>query len=129
MFMRLFTLFASDLPSATEGEIPMIVENVEGVFFRMIISFFAFVLFAGASLYFLRRFLRNRGQKGPVRHIHILEKKAISPKSMLYLVDLEGKKILIGESQVELRVIGKVEKEKKEDLEELLQEKQAAQIP
>lgn len=124
MINLFLSFFAAELATPSEGDIPMIVENVEGVFFRMIISFLLFILFAGASLYFLRRFLRGRGQRGPSQNIHLLEKKAISPKSMLYLVQVGEEKILIGESQVELRRLDQMKRESKRDLEEILQEKQ-----
>ncbi len=35
--------------------------------------------------------------------IQILEKRMISPKTMLYLIEAEGKQILIAESQLEVK--------------------------
>jgi flagellar biogenesis protein FliO len=42
---------------------------------------------------------------GSGRSINILEKRALSPKSILYIVEIGNKKILIAESQVEVRAL------------------------
>lgn len=43
------------------------------------------------------------------KSIKILEKRAISPKSMLYLVEVGGKKLLLAESQLEIRNVSHLE--------------------
>ena len=48
-------------------------------------------------------------QSNHFRSIKILEKRAISPKSMLYLVEIGGKKILLAESQLEIRNVSNLE--------------------
>jgi flagellar biogenesis protein FliO len=101
------SLFASE---EVQNEIPLLVENVEGAFFRMVLSLFAFVLFGGLTLYFLRRFIRNRTSRGPSSSISVIERKALSPKSMLYLVKVDQKKLLICESQLEVRLLDSTEK-------------------
>jgi flagellar protein FliO/FliZ len=68
--------------------------------------FFLFLIIAllGVSLWFLRRLIQQRMQKSDAsRSIQILEKRVLSPKTMLYLVEVEGKKVLIAESQLEVR--------------------------
>ena len=53
--------------------------------------------------YFLKKFSsHNIASQNASMNLKILEKRVISPKSALYLVELEGCKVLVGESQVEL---------------------------
>jgi len=40
-----------------------------------------------------------------MRAIKILEKRALSPKSMLYLIEVGGKPFVISESQLEVRLV------------------------
>ncbi|CAM0117354.1 flagellar biosynthetic protein FliO [Rhabdochlamydiaceae symbiont of Dictyostelium giganteum] len=43
--------------------------------------------------------------------LKLLEKKALSSKTMLYLLDIEGKQVLIAESQLEVKVISQLNAE------------------
>jgi len=53
------------------------------------------------TFWFIRRFSFQRmGQMNQMTHIKIIEKRALSPKSMLYLLQIGGKQVLIAESQV-----------------------------
>ena len=48
-------------------------------------------------------------QANLTKNIKILEKRAISPKSLLYIVEIDGKKILISESNLEVRKIKEID--------------------
>lgn len=100
------TLLADD-PSIEVGDpdIPLLVDNMEGAFTRMLLSFFAFILLGGASFYFLRRFIRQKNYRGQSRKIIIKEKKMLSPKTVVFLIEVEGKKLVVSESQLEVRLL------------------------
>jgi len=40
-----------------------------------------------------------------LKSVKILEKRPLSPKSMLYLIEVGGKQVLIAESQFEVRTV------------------------
>jgi flagellar biogenesis protein FliO len=76
------------------------------VLLKMFFSLLVVALLLGLTIWFLRRLMRYRFDKsGGIEAIKVLEKKMISPKTMLYFVEIEGKKILLAESQLEVRQI------------------------
>jgi len=72
---------------------------------KMLLSLLALVVLLFASYWFLRRLIQNRLQKGigKKQSIEILEKRMISPKTMLYIIQVENKKILLAESHLEIK--------------------------
>ena len=44
-----------------------------------------------------------------LKSIKILEKRPLSPKSMLYLIEVSGKHVLISESQLEVRNVATID--------------------
>ena len=76
----------------------------------MFISLIVLVILLFVSYWFLRRLVQNRLQRGVGNAaIQILEKKMISPKTMLYLVKVEGKKVLVAESHLEIKPLAEFE--------------------
>ncbi len=78
--------------------------DLSAAFAKMLITLIVLVVLLFASYWFLRRLIQNRLQKG-VGHssIQILEKRMISPKTMLYLIEVDQKKILLAESHLEIK--------------------------
>ena len=75
-------------------------------FVKMFLTLIALILLFGTTVWFMRRLIRQRLERGTGEQlIQILEKKMISPKTMLYVVELEGQKILLAESHLEIRRI------------------------
>lgn len=75
-------------------------------FIKMLMTFAALILLLLGTYWMIRRFIQHRMQKGVGQQaIHILEKKMLSPKTILYLVEVENKKILIAESHLEIKRI------------------------
>jgi flagellar protein FliO/FliZ len=73
---------------------------------KMFISLIVIVVVLYATLWFLRRLIQNRLEKGSSSSaIQILEKRMLSPKTMLYLVEIDNKKVLLAESQLEIKKI------------------------
>ena len=71
---------------------------------KMFLTLVALVLLLVVTFWFVRRLIQQRLQKGVgSQSIQILEKRMISPKTMLYLIEAEGKQILIAESQLEVK--------------------------
>ena len=71
---------------------------------QMLATFTALIALLFISVWFIRRLIQGRLQRGVgERAINILEKRMISPKTMLYWIEVDNKKILIAESHLEVR--------------------------
>lgn len=88
------------LPSSTE-----MTSSYEGAFVRMLVTLLGLVFLVFATFWILRRLGKGQFKMGSGRSINILEKRALSPKSILYIVEIGQKKVLISESQVEVRAL------------------------
>lgn len=73
---------------------------------KIFLTLIALLLLLGGSIWVLRKLIQQKLQRGSgTQMIHLLEKKMISPKTMLYVVEIENKKIVLAESQLEVRKI------------------------
>jgi flagellar biogenesis protein FliO len=73
-------------------------------FIKMFLSLIVIVALLVITFLFLRRLVQSRLKRGiGMESIRIIERKMISPKSVLYLIEVDGQKVLIGESHVEIR--------------------------
>lgn len=71
---------------------------------KMFFSLIVLVALLFLSYWLLRRIIQNRLQRGVGEQaIQILEKRMISPKTTLYLISIENKKILVAESHLEIK--------------------------
>jgi len=95
---------APSLPSSTE-----MTTSYEGAFVRMLFTLLGLVALVVATLWILRRIGKGQFKLGSGRLIHVVEKRALSPKTMLYIVAIGNKKILISESQAEVRPLSNYE--------------------
>lgn len=90
--------------TATESMAQMPPGDLGATATKMFLTLIVLVALLVLSYWFLRRLIHNRLQKGGSEQaIQILEKRMISPKTMLYLVKIEDKKILIAESHLEIK--------------------------
>jgi flagellar biogenesis protein FliO len=100
-------------PTTGEAALPSLEYSSGGyalTFLKGSLTLIALIILLGATVWFLRRLIQQRWRRnGGVESIHLLEKKMISPKTTLYLLEVEGKKIIIAESQLEIRNLGSVE--------------------
>ena len=78
-------------------------DSLSRALMKMLLTLVALVVLFGVAYYLLKRVGKSR-QKGMnhLKAIKILERRPISPKTTLYLVELAGKEILISESQLEV---------------------------
>ena len=74
-------------------------------FFKMLLLLGAIIVLSFITLWSFKRLTRNRVDALNTRKsIKILEKRILSPKSILYLVEYEGKKALISESHLDMKI-------------------------
>jgi flagellar protein FliO/FliZ len=86
-------------------------------FVKMFLTLIALIILFSSTVWFLRRIIRQRLEKGSGEQlIQILEKKMISPKTLLYVIEMDGQRILLAESQVEVRRISTTKPEEERAL-------------
>ena len=84
--------------------------NYEHALGKMILTLLGLILLIVLTVWIMRRLSAGRFGQGSGHAIKILEKRPLSAKSMLYLLEIEGQKVLISESQLEVRPLtGSVE--------------------
>lgn len=96
-------LFAqAEHPADHEGwkeEVLHQADNFQGKFMNMILILVLLIGFMILASWSLKRMMKSRlTQINQNSLIKVLETRQLSPKSTLYLVDIEGKTFLIGES-------------------------------
>lgn len=78
----------------------------EHAFIKMILTLGGLLLLVFLTLWALRKISHGRvGNFGSQKKIKIIEKRPLSPKTVLYLLELDGKQVFISESQLEVRSI------------------------
>ena len=80
--------------------------SYEATFIKMLLTLGGLIVLVFLTIWVLKKATHGRfGSLGSQKKIIVLEKKPLSPKTLLYLIEFEGKKILISESQLEVRTI------------------------
>jgi len=80
--------------------------SYEGAFFKMIITLIALLVLVFFTFWIFRRFTQGRlTGMSLARSIKVLERRPLSAKTMLYLIEVGKKRILISESQLEVRTL------------------------
>lgn len=99
-------------PSATmednlKDEVSHIVTpSYEGTFIKMMLALVGIVAFLFLAAWSLKKLSNSKMlQSNFAKKIKILEKRPLSPKTVLYLVEMNGKEVLISESQLEVRAL------------------------
>ena len=73
-------------------------------FMKMLFTFIGLIVLLIATYWFIRRLIQNRLQKGVGEQaIQIIEKRMLSAKTMLYLIEVDNKKVLLAESHLEIK--------------------------
>lgn len=73
-------------------------------FAKMFLTLIGLVFLLLLSYWFIKKFLLNKFQRGSaLQSIQVIEKRMISPKTALYLIEVDKKRILVGESQLEIK--------------------------
>ncbi len=92
------------LPSSTE-----MTNSYENAFVRMLVTLLGLVFLVFVTFWILRRLGKGKFKLGSGQRANIIERRALSPKTMLYVVEIGNKKILISESQLEVRALTTIE--------------------
>lgn len=92
------------LPSSNE-----MTNSYESAFVRMLVTLLGLILLVFLTFWVLRRMGKGKFKMGSSRHINVIERRAVSPKTMLYIIEIGDKKVLISESQVEVRALTTIE--------------------
>lgn len=89
-----------------ETSTQMTTTDLGAAFAKMMISLVVIVVLLFVSYWFIRRLIQNRLEKGVGNAaIQIIEKRMISPKTMLYIIEVDQKRILIAESHLEVKLL------------------------
>ena len=97
--MQLLKILAnSPLPEA-----PEMMPSYEGAFLKMFLTLLALIIGIFACVWILKRLARGAFSASSGKSIKILEKKPLSPKTMLYIIEVNGQETLIAESQLEIK--------------------------
>jgi flagellar biogenesis protein FliO len=75
----------------------------EGAFLKMALTFVAVIVGIIGTIWLMRRLSGGRFGAGSSQSIKIIERKALSPKTMLYIIEVDGKQAVIAESQLEIK--------------------------
>jgi flagellar protein FliO/FliZ len=113
MMIQFLLFLAEELPSSPAIPTPPLVPPPEmetamqgygGAFFKMFIALIGLLVAVFLAAWALRRLSKGGfGHKG--QSIQVLEKRPLSQKTMLYLLEVEGEKVVIAESQLEVKRI------------------------
>jgi flagellar protein FliO/FliZ len=103
-------LLASTLLGAEEApplpeSLQVATESYEGAFFKMMLSLFALIAIVFATFWVLRRLSQGKWRVGHSSGIRIVERRPLSAKSAVYVLEVDGKRILVSESQLEVRAL------------------------
>jgi len=107
---------------ATPTPLPEMLPGYEGAVLKMIVTFIALLVGIFFTVWILKKLSRGHfNQLNANRAIKILEKRPLSPKTMLYLVELGNKQTLIAESQLEVKSLATLNLISEEDTAESFQ--------
>jgi flagellar protein FliO/FliZ len=94
-----------EVPSAPPGVSPIdMVPGYEGAFLKMFLALIGLIVAIFFTVWLLKKLSQGRWAGGNSnRSIKILEKRPLSPKTMLYIIDVDGQQSVIAESQLEIK--------------------------
>lgn len=81
-------------------------ESYETAFIKTIVVLVGLLVLVILTVWMFKRISSGRLRTfNYLKSVKILEKRPLSPKSMLYLIEVSGKQVLIAESQLEVRTV------------------------
>jgi flagellar biogenesis protein FliO len=88
----------------------VVTTSYESAFIKMLLTLGALLFLIILTVWMMRRMSSGRMFRSMgSSQLKIVDKKVLSAKSMLYIVEVEGKRVLISESQLEVRPIAEIE--------------------
>ncbi|MCI0382603.1 MAG: flagellar biosynthetic protein FliO [Chlamydiae bacterium] len=98
--------FSQDIVPAPEENALEPTMTYQGAFLKMMLTLLALIILIVITVWLLRRISHGRLKHfNSGKAIKILERRPLSAKSILYLIQIEDKKMVIAESQLEVRPI------------------------
>ncbi|HCJ84501.1 MAG TPA: hypothetical protein DHV41_03790 [Parachlamydiales bacterium] len=80
--------------------------SYEAAFFKMILALLLLLFVVFFVIWGIRRLGRARmGFLKEVKHIRIVERRPLSPKTSLYLIETGKRRVLVAESQLEIKAL------------------------
>lgn len=74
-------------------------------FIKMLVYLFLFIALSVITVWSLKRMGKSKlAFANSSKSIKILEKRMLSPKSALYLIELDGNKLLVSESHLDMKI-------------------------
>jgi len=95
-----------ELPSSKE-----MTDSYQDAFIRMLLSLVGILILVLGTFWILKKLNKGKFRLGSSSRIHVLEKKSLSSKTVLYIVEIHGKEVLIAESQLEVRNLTEIDPE------------------
>jgi flagellar protein FliO/FliZ len=91
------------MPSPVISPVEM-VPGYEGAFLKMFLTLLVLIVGIFVTVWLLKKMSQGRWAQGNSnRSIKIIEKRPLSPKTMLYIIDVDGQQSVIAESQLEVK--------------------------
>lgn len=108
-----------DVPSEVPGVSPIdMVPGYEGAFLKMFLALIGLIVAIFFTVWLLKKLTQGKWSGGSSKAIKIIEKRPLSPKTMLYIIDVDGQQSVIAESQLEVKHLMNLEKFSDEALKE-----------
>ena len=101
-----------ETPNAPAEQKPVleVTESYESAFIKTIVVLIGLLLLVVLTVWMFKKLSHGRLRSlNYMKSIKIVEKRPLSPKSILYLIEVEGKRVLLAESQYEVRNIANLE--------------------
>ncbi len=99
----MFKLLLAALETTTQTPAAEALPSYEGAFLKMAITFVAVIVGIIGTVWLMRRLAGGRIGGSHGQSIQIIERKAISQKTTLYVIEVDGKQTVIAESQLEIK--------------------------
>ncbi len=97
-------------PAPIPAESSEVTVHYENAFIKMLLTLLGLLAFIFLTVWLLRRLSQGRLKSMNLsRGIKILERRPLSAKSTLYLLEVRGKQVLIAESQLDVRTLATIE--------------------
>ena len=89
-----------------KSDVHKTTESYETAFIKTIVVLVGLLVLVILTVWMFKRISNGRVRSfNKLISVKILEKRPLSPKSMLYLIEVSGKQVLIAESQLEVRTV------------------------
>ena len=80
--------------------------NIDSQFTKTLFLIIGVLLLLFLTAWFLRKITKSRSDNlNHIKNIKVIESRPLSPKTMLYLVEVGGRQIVISESQIHVKEI------------------------